>query len=111
MPAWLMPALKAVLPHIGTIISATSPAFTRKAADERERTGLLQEQIAELQAAATANDANIKELAREMKKTVELLDAGVARAEARQQRALVLAAAAAFFSLVSLVCALFALAS
>ncbi len=109
MPAWLMPALKAVLPHVGTIISAASPAFTRKT-DERNPSALLQEQIAELQAAATANDANIKELAREMRKTVELLDAGVARAEARHQRTFILAAAAAFFSLAAFVCALVALA-
>ena len=33
MPAWLLPALKAVLPHIGTIISAAAPVFTRKNAD------------------------------------------------------------------------------
>jgi len=31
MPAWLIPALKAALPHIAAIISAAAPVFTRKA--------------------------------------------------------------------------------
>ena len=30
MPSWLIPALKAVLPHVGTIVDAARPVFTRK---------------------------------------------------------------------------------
>ena len=30
MPAWLIPALKAALPHVASIVAAASPAFTRK---------------------------------------------------------------------------------
>ena len=55
MATWLIPALKAVLPHIGTILSAASPVFTKKKADTApNQTALLQQQITELQAAAAA---------------------------------------------------------
>ena len=30
MPSWLIPALKAILPHVGTIVDAAKPVFTRK---------------------------------------------------------------------------------
>jgi hypothetical protein len=43
MATWLIPALKAVLPHIGSIISAASPVFTKKKADTApNQTALLQ---------------------------------------------------------------------
>src|SRR3989449_8512003 len=69
MPAWLIPALKAVLPHIGTIISAAAPVFTRKNADAvANQTLLLQQQITELQSAASQNAAHIKELAAQLQR-------------------------------------------
>jgi hypothetical protein len=71
---WLIPALKAVLPHVGSIISAAKPVFTRKAPGaEVPPAPLLQEQIAELQAAASQNAANIRELAEQLQKTVVAL--------------------------------------
>ena len=71
MPAWLIPALKAVLPHIGTIISAAAPVFTRKNADAvANQTLLLQQQITELQSAASQSAAHIKELAEQLQSTV-----------------------------------------
>ena len=73
MAAWLIPALKAVLPHVGTIISAASPAFTRKKTDANQ-TLLLQEQIAELQSAASQNAVHIKELAEQLQTTVAALE-------------------------------------
>jgi len=73
MAAWLIPALKAVLPHVGTIISAASPAFTRKKTDANQ-TLLLQEQIAELQTAASQNAVHIKELAEQLQTTVAALE-------------------------------------
>ena len=73
MAAWLIPALKAVLPHVGTIISAASPAFTRKKTDANQ-TLLLQEQIAELQSAASQNAVHIKELAEQLQTTVAVLE-------------------------------------
>src|SRR5450759_447489 len=84
MPAWLIPALKAVLPHVGTIVSAAAPAFTKKSADVvANQTMLLQQQITELQAAASENDAHIKELAAQIQNTVEALEKGASLAERR----------------------------
>lgn len=96
MPAWLIPAIKAVLPHVGTIVSAAAPVFTRKStATERD---VLQQQITELQAAASANDAHIKELAVQVKNTVELLEI----AERSRQRLRAFCIGATVMSLVSL---------
>ena len=74
MAAWLIPALKAVLPHVGTIISAAVPAFTKKKTDAAANQTLLQQQIAELQAAASQNAAHIKELAEQLQTTVGALE-------------------------------------
>ena len=111
MAGWLIPALKAVLPHVGTIVSAASPAFTRKISGGDPPTTELQQQITELQAAATANDAHIKELAREIKNAVELLETDAAAADARHRRMLALLVITLLFSLAALVCAIYALAS
>ena len=98
MPAWLIPALKAVLPHIGTIISAAAPVFTRKNADAVA--------ITELQSAVSQNAANIKELAQQLQSTVAALEQAASIAEAKLRRALLLCAAAAALSAVSLCIAL-----
>jgi hypothetical protein len=92
MAAWLIPALKAVLPHVGTIISAASPAFTGKKTDANQ-TLLLQQQIAELQSAASQNAAHIKELAEQLQSTVTALEHGALAAEARLRRVVLSAAA------------------
>jgi len=86
MPAWLIPALKAVLPHIGTIVSVAVPAFTRKRADAAENQNTLQQQqIAELQAAAAQNATNIKHLAEQLQVTVTALEQAAAMAETRHR--------------------------
>jgi lipopolysaccharide biosynthesis regulator YciM len=82
MPAWLIPALKAALPHIATIISAAAPVFTRKNADAVA--------ITELQSAVSQNAANIKELAAELQNTVAALEQAASIAEAKLRRALLL---------------------
>ena len=75
MAAWLIPALKAVLPHVGTIISAAVPAFTKKKSDAAANQTLLQQQqIAELQTAASQNAAHIKALAEQLQTTVAALE-------------------------------------
>ncbi len=75
MPAWLIPAFKAILPHIGTIVSAARPVFTRKGADSAaNQSTLLQQQITELQAAASANDTHLRELAEQIRNAVEALE-------------------------------------
>ena len=93
MPAWLIPALKAALPHLGTIISAAAPVFTRKNADAVA--------ITELQSAASQNAANIKELAAELQSTVAALEEAASIAEAKLRRALLLCVASAVLSAIA----------
>jgi hypothetical protein len=100
MAAWLVPALKAVLPHIGSIISAARPVFTGKT--EASTQALVQEQIAELQAAASQNSAHIKALAEELQATVAALEQAALIAESRLRRALALCAVAAVFAAAAL---------
>jgi hypothetical protein len=95
MAAWLIPALKAVLPHVGTIVSAAAPVFTKKGAD-------VQQQIAELQAAASQNATNIKELAEQLRTTVAALEQAASVAEANLRRALLLCRVALATSIVAL---------
>ena len=103
MPAWLIPALKAVLPHIGTIISAAAPVFTRKNADAvANQTLLLQQQITELQSAASQNAAHIKELAAQLQSTVAALEQAASIAEAKLRRALLLCVASMAVSAISI---------
>lgn len=102
MPAWLLPALKAVLPHVGTILSAAAPVFTKKSGDAvANQTLVLQQQITELQAAASKNDTHIKELAAQIRTTIEALEQGAVLAERRHRRMLVLCSVAIVLSIVS----------
>src|SRR6266566_6705664 len=102
MAAWLIPALKAVLPHIGTIISAATPVFTRKNADVvANQALLLQQQITELQSAASQNAGHIKELAAQLQSTVAALEQGASIAEAKLRRTLLLCIASMAISAIS----------
>ena len=101
MPAWLIPALKAALPHLGTIISAAAPVFTRKNADAVANQALLLQQITELQSAASQNAANIKELAAELQSTVAALEEAASIAEAKLRWALWLCAASMVLSAIA----------
>ena len=106
MAAWFLPALKAVLPHVGTIISVAAPAFTRKSAAAADQAQLMQQQIAELQAAATQNAASIKALAEQLQGTLAVLQQAAAIAEARLRRAFVLCVAATGLASLALAAAL-----
>src|SRR5262245_20205308 len=110
MASWLIPTLKAILPHVGDVVSAVRPAFTRKKVEAPASAGeLLQQQIAELQTAAAQNADHIKELAAQLQSTVSALEQAAALAEARLRRAVVMCAVAMAFSVVSLFVALAAL--
>ena len=98
MPAWLIPALKAVLPHIGTIISAAAPVFTRKNADAVA--------ITELQSAASQYAAHVKELAEQLQSTVAALEEAASIAEAKLRRALLLSVVSAVLSAIAAAIAL-----
>ena len=107
MAAWFLPALKAVLPHVGTLITVAAPVFTKKSAEAANQAQLMQQQIAELQAAASQNADNIKALAEQLQSTVSALHQAAAIAEARLRRAYPLCLAAIVLSAATLGVALF----
>ena len=103
MANWLIPALRAVIPHMGDILSAAKPAFTRRKPEPAANTGdLAQQQIAELQAAASQQSAHIKELAAQLENTVSVLGKAAERAEQRLRRVLIFSALAVAFSIAAL---------
>ena len=113
MPSWLIPALKAVLPHVGDIVNAAKPVFTRKKADIPAATpsgDVTQQQIAELQAAVSQNAEHIKELAEQLQGTVAALQTSAALAESRLRRATVSASISVAVSLAALLVAVLAYA-
>lgn len=98
MAPWVIPALKAVLPHVGTIVNAATPIFTQRRAKSRAAAGTtaptdpapadadVQQQIAELQAAAGQNAQHIKELAAQLQSTVQALEQAAEQAQSRLTR-------------------------
>lgn len=110
MAAWLVPALKVVLPHLGSIVSAVAPVFTRKmSGGAANQAQLQQDQIAELQSAASQNATHIKELATQLQTTVTALQQAASAAEVRIRRAIWLSAAAMGFAVIGLAAAAFLL--
>lgn len=110
MAGWLLPVLKSVFPYVGTIVSTAAPVFTNKSGDDAaNQTALLQRQITELQTAASANDAHIKELAIQLQNTVAALEKGASLADRRNQWMLVLTILAIMFAGLSLATALYLL--
>ena len=99
MTRWLQAALKAVLPHVGDIVSATKPAFTdRKAELAANQPDLVQQQITELQSAVSQQAAHVQELAAQLENTVLALETAAQVAEARLRRVLVCTALAVAFA-------------
>lgn len=85
--AWLIPALKAVLPHMGTIINAARPIFTKPEADEAVLApDVLERQIAELQEAAAHNDANVRELANQLENALKAIEEFSLAADEKNRR-------------------------
>jgi len=74
-----------VLNNLDTIMRVVRPAFTRKKVDGPSETDLLNQQIAELQAAASNNAEQITQLAGQVKELVAAL--AQAGTEAAAQRA------------------------
>src|SRR5688500_20201451 len=110
MASWLIPALKAVLPHVGTIIEAASPVFTKKKTGAAaEHNPLLQQQISELQSAVSQNAANIKELAAQLQTTVAALEQAALTAEANLRRTRLICVASVALSASAICAALFVL--
>jgi multidrug resistance efflux pump len=93
MASWIIPALKAVLPHVKTIYDTAAPVFTKKKIEAvQDPTPLLQQQIGELQSAAAQNTAHVKELAAQLQSTVAALQEAALLAEHRLRRVTIIAA-------------------
>jgi len=102
--AWLIPAVKAILPYLGTIVASALPVFTTRKSDEAAaaQAQLLQQQIAELQSAASQNAVHIKDLAGQLQKTVAALEQGALLAESRFRRTTALSIGALIVSCIAL---------
>jgi hypothetical protein len=108
MAPWILPGLKAVLPHVKTIYDTAAPVFTKKRMEGAPDASVLQQQIAELQAAAGQNAANVKELAAQLQSTVAALEQAAALAEGRLRRVTIISAVAAAFAVSAFFVALLA---
>ena len=109
MPAWLLPAVKLILPHVGNIVAAAKPVFTKLKGEPADPASVVQRQIAELQAAASENAAHVKELAEQLRVTVEALERGAADAEKRMKSMYRLACIATVLASGALAAAIYAL--
>lgn len=109
MAGWWIPALKAVLPHVGDIVAAAKPVFTKKRLEPGAPPGDAQQQIAELQAAVSQNAEHVRELAAQLQSTVSAIEKGAELAESRLRRAVLFCAVAVAFSVFALGVALIGL--
>jgi hypothetical protein len=111
MAAWLIPAVKAILPFITPIVTSALPVFTTRKGDEAAaaQTDVLQQQITELQSAASQNALHVKELAAQLQKTVTALEQGAAVAETRFRQTTLLCGVAIALSLLAIGVSLFVL--
>lgn len=94
------------------IIRLARPLFTRTPpidTTQVQRLAIIDEQIAELQAAATRNADSISRLATDMQKTIEVLQVGADRMERQLHRANHLAAIATTVAALAFATALYAL--
>ena len=97
MAAWLIPALKMVLPHMGTILSVATPVFTKKKADTSSDP-TLQQQIDELQSAASLSANQIKDLAEQLKSTAAAVEQVASVAESKLKTMMILCVTATVIS-------------
>jgi hypothetical protein len=111
MAAWFVPAVKAILPYVGSIVAAAMPVFTRRKSEEAAaaQVQLMQQQIAELQSAASQNAVHIKALAEQLQKTIAVLEQGASGAEPRYRRTAALCIGAIIVSCIALGVSLIAL--
>src|SRR3954468_11765829 len=102
MAGWLTAALKAVLPHVGDIVAATKPPFTRQLQPAANQPDVVQQQIAELQSAVSQQASHLQELAAQLAAPIETLETAAQVAEARLRRVLIFPAVAAAVAVASL---------
>ena len=95
---------KLVLTNLDTIMGVVKPAFTRRNVDALpNQTDLLNQQIAELQAAASSNAEQIKQLAAQLKEVVAALEQAARSAASERERLRRLCLVAMTISVVSIV--------
>ena len=95
---------KLVLANLDTIIKVVKPAFTRKMVEALpSQTDLLNQQIGELQAAATSNAEQIKQLAAQLKDVVAALDQAASSAASERKKLIRLCLVAIAVSTVSII--------
>ena len=110
MAAWFGPAVKAIMPYVSSIVAAAMPVFTKRKSDEAAaQAQLLQQQIAELQSAASQNAVHVKALAEQLQKTVAALEQAASGAESRYRRTAALCIGAIVLSFLALGASLIAL--
>ncbi|WP_229726300.1 hypothetical protein [Oxalicibacterium faecigallinarum] len=105
MYAWLLPTIKAILPHVGTIITAAQPMFKSRKVDKTSANSdelILQDQISELQNAASQNAGNIQELAQQLQQTVMMFERAAIESEKRYRRLSIVTGTALVAAVVSL---------
>ena len=92
-----------VLTNLDTIIGVVKPAFTRKKVEALpSQTELLNQQIAELQAAASSNADQIRRLAAQVKEVVAALEQAAMNAQSERDMVRRLCLVAMSISLVSI---------
>jgi hypothetical protein len=85
MPVPWLAVGRLVLANLDTIIGVVKPAFTRRKVEALpSQTDLLNQQIAELQAAASSNADQVKQLASQVKEVVAALEQAAADAAAQR---------------------------
>ncbi len=93
-----------VLTNLDTIIGVVKPAFTRKKVEGLpSQTDLLNQQIMELQAAASSNADQIRQLAAQLKEVVAALELAARSAQSERQKLRGLCLVAMAISLISIV--------
>lgn len=104
---WLVVG-KLVLANLDTIIGVVRPAFTKNKVEALPRqTELLNQQIAELQAAASSNAEQVKQLASQLKDVVAALEQAATDAAAEHAAARKLSIAALAIALVALLAVIY----
>ena len=110
MPVPWLTVGKLVLGNLDTIMNVVRPGFTRKKLDETaDGKALLNQQIAELQAAAASNAEQVTQLAAQLKEVVAALAQSAAELNverARRRRLINVAVALAGVALVSSIASL-----
>ncbi|MDN3651339.1 hypothetical protein QWY77_00880 [Thalassotalea ponticola] len=105
MAVQALPIIKAIAPYLADIASATIPAFTSKSKSSKEAAELINEQISELQSAASQNAQNLNLLADNLQKAILSLEESLVALEKKMRIYLGLTISSILISITALVVA------